>query len=167
MYRLFYLVLLMPFYCIVMMDGFTNSSMTVFGIFLYLLIVNSCLVFKPKVNKFDVFLYCVNCLMLFPFGFFLYIEDMSFILFCILCLVIISLFFTMFFFEINREIIHLVLVIFTLIFGVNSLYINVKLNEVISFVFFSILHFLCFPNSKKYKFIKFIKKSSVRKGHNN
>lgn len=163
MYRLFYLVLVIPFYCILMFNSFIDSSMLTFGSFLYLVLVNSLIIFKRKINNFDKFLYSINCLLVFPFGFYCYVSDLNLVSFGLCYFLMISLFLSLFFMEINDQITHLVLVVFTLIFGINSLYINVKLNGVLSFLFIGILHFSCFPNSKKYRFVKFVKKSTSRK----
>lgn len=163
MYRLFYLVLVIPFYCILMFNSFIDSSMLIFGSFLYLVLVNSLIIFKRKINNFDKFLYSVNCLLVFPFGFYCYVSYLNLVSFGLCYFLMISLFLSLFFMEINDQITHLVLVVFTLIFGINSLYINVKLNGVLSFLFIGILHFSCFPNSKKYRFVKFVKKSTSKK----
>lgn len=167
MYRLFYLVLVIPFYCILMLNSFVDGSMITFGSFLYLVLINSLIVFKHKVNNFDRFLYSFNCLVVFPFGFYTYIPSVNLVSFGLCYFLMISLFLSVFFMEINDQITYLVLVVFTLIFGINNLYINVKLNGVSSFIFVGILHFLCFPNSKKYKFIKFIKRNTSRKDTHN
>lgn len=167
MYRLYHLILVIPFYCILMAEGFSDGNMLTFGSFLYLVLLNSLIIFKHKINNLDKFLYVLNCLVVFPFGFYTYIPNINLVLFGLCYLMMISLFFSLFFIEINDQITHLVLVVFTLIFGINNLYINVKLNGVSSFIFVGILHFLCFPNSKKYKFIKFIKRNTSRKDTHN
>lgn len=158
MFRFVYLIFTLPLYCILMVHEYNNTTIVVPILFVVLIFIQSFVMFKKKFNKFDYYVYVFCSLVLFPlcfFGFYRNISDVYFILVYFLSL---GLFFTLFFFKISHEFSYFVLMVFTLIFGLNSLYINVKSNELVVFIFINFLNFTCFPDSKKFKIVKFNKK---------
>lgn len=163
MYRITYLFLTLPMYCILGFYSFTLPNMISFGLLLFVLFFNSFVIFSKKSSFLNLFIYYFNSIVSLPVSLFLLFDTMDFIIFSTICFVNLVLNITVMFIDLNRELEYLVCLIYCMYVGVGDLYLDPSSNSIVVLIYICLLNFLCFPDFKKLVLFKTPKKSKKKK----
>lgn len=162
MYKISYLLFLIPLYCIILFESFSQEYIIAFTIFLSVMFISSFIVFSKKNSSFKIFLYILCCSILFPLGLFMVNGDIGIMWFMVVWIILIFIFIARVFIEFNIEFLYLVCLFYSIVFGTVDVYLNLESNYFKCLVYSGLLHLICFPNFKKFSLFKPIKKSSKK-----
>lgn len=162
MYKVSFLLLVIPLYCVILFASFSQQYLVAFGIFLSVLFINSFIIFSKKQSNFKLFFYVVSCSLLFPFALLFINNEVNIIRFIIVWILLFILFTVRAFEEFNIELVYLVCLAFAVIFNVSEIYLDLDDNCFICLIYSGLLHLICFPSFKKLVLFKPVKKSSKK-----
>lgn len=157
MFKLNYVLFLVPIYCILIFYTLTNNEMMPFGFFLFCFICTSFIVFKSP-NNILLWIYCIVYSVTFPFGLLIIETKLNTLLFFLIWILVFFVFICRLFFEFNLEVIYLLLVVISLFTSPSKLLTNIESNIVSCLIYSSLLHLICIPNNKRFSLYKPIKR---------
>lgn len=163
MYRITYLVLLLPMYCILGFYAFTEPNMIAFGLLLFVLFFDSFVIFSKKSSFMNLFIYYMNSIIVTPVSLFILFEYLGVTVFLIVTSINMVLNFIRMFIEPNKELEYLLCLIYCLFFGVSELYLYPIDNSLEVVIYIFMLNFVCIPNFKKLIMFKMVKKNKKKK----
>lgn len=162
MYKINYILFLIPLYCVILFESFIQDYLIAFSIFLSVLLFNSFIIFSKKYSNFKVFLYTVCCSILFPFGLLLINGEIGITWFIVVWVILLFLFIARNFIEYNLEFLYGVCLFYSIVFSAVDVYLDLESNYFKCLVYSGVLHLICYPNFKKFVLFKAVKKSSKK-----